>query len=250
MLRPETKEIQEQLAMYCRSGKETPIPGVTKGRLPHYRRLVYNVVHGTIAQAYPITRKVLTDEEWNYLFDSFFVEHDAQTPILWKLPYEFYSYAKEHSYDQKFDKLWLLELLWFEWLEIEVHMMQDAEHPEYSDSEDVMDDHLVVNRDSRLIQLEYPVHMHAVEVAEQKKGSHYVYIYRDVETGTVRFINLSVLHAWLLDHLMNNMTESATDLLPEMKSVFNLQGVADIDLQIEKFLLEMLDKGVILGSRN
>ena len=247
MLRPETIKIQDDLAMYCRSGDDVDIPGVTEGRLPHYRRLVYNVVSGTIAQAYPITRKVLTDDEWKYLFNSFFVEHDAQTPILWKLPYEFYLYAREHAYDEQFKKPWLAELLWFEWLEIEVHMMTDEDHPPYYEKGDVLIDHILVNRDSRLIQLEYPVHLYPVEEAEPKKGKYYVFIYREMDSGTVRFVNLSVLHAWMLNKLLNTPNEAVIDLMPELASLVNIKDDKNFKPQIKKFLNEMLNTGAILG---
>jgi hypothetical protein len=247
MLRPETIKIQEDLAMYCRSGKETAIPGVTEGRLHHYRRLVSNVVSGTIAQAYPITRKVLSEEEWNYMFDSFFIEHDAQTPILWKLPYEFYLYASEKSYDEHFNKPWLIELLWFEWLEIEVHMMADENYESVQKKGEIMTDQIIINRDSRLIQLEYPVHLYPVHEAAHKKGNYYVFIYREIKSGTVRFLNLSVLNAWLLDRLINASRAPVVGLMPEISSMLGLNEEANIHLQLKKFLEEMLEKDVILG---
>jgi hypothetical protein len=247
MLRPETIKIQEDLAMYCRSGKETAIPGVTEGRLHHYRRLVSNVVSGTIAQAYPITRKVLSEEEWNYMFDSFFIEHDAQTPILWKLPYEFYLYASEKSYDEHFNKPWLIELLWFEWLEIEVHMMADENHESVQKKGDIMTDQIIINRDSRLIQLEYPVHLYPVHEAAHKKGNYYVFIYREIKGGTVRFLNLSVLHAWLIDRLINAARAPVVGLMPEISNMLGLKEETNIHLQLKKFLEEMLEKDVILG---
>ena len=247
MLRPETIKIQQDLAMYCRTGEEVVIPGVTKGRLPHYRRLVNNVVSGAIAQAYPITRKVLTEDEWKYMFNSFFAEHDSQTPILWRLPYEFYLYAKQHKYDEQYNKPWLVELLWFEWLEIEVHMMPDEDHPPFNKNGNVIKDHAIVNRDSQLIQLEYPVHLYPVEDVALKKGNYYVFIYREMDSGTVRFVNLSVLHAWLLKRLLNAKQESVIGLMPEIASLLNLKDEKNFKAQIEKFLKEMLATGAILG---
>jgi len=247
MLRPETTKIQNDLAMYCRSGKEADIPGITEGRLPHYRRLVLNVVHGSIVQAYPITRKVLSEDEWKYLFNSFFVEHDSQTPILWKLPYEFYLYAKENEYYKQFNKPWLTELLWIEWLEIEVHMMPDSSHPPYMKSGDVLSDHIIINRDSKLIQLEYPVHLHSVEEAAKRKAIYYVFAYRKTDSGKVRFLNLSVLHAWLMDRLMNDQRLTVNKLMPELMSLLKQKGEQEIKKQIKIFLEDMLNAGLILG---
>ena len=54
-LREGNTEIQKPLGEYCRTGVELKIPGVTPGRVHHYRRLVYNVVRDTLDTAYPIT---------------------------------------------------------------------------------------------------------------------------------------------------------------------------------------------------
>ena len=250
MLRPDTIKIQNDLAMYCRSGDAPAIPGTTDGRLPHYRRLVLNVVSGTISQAYPITRKVLSEEEWQESFVRFFVEHDAQTPILWKLPYEYYLYVRDHDYAGKFNKPWLNELLWFEWLEIEVHMMPDENQEHYLKQGDLMNDMLVLNKDSRLIRLEYPVHLYPLAEVEERKGNYYLLIYREQETGTVRFVNLSVLHAWLLERILLADRSSVKDLLPELLSEFKIQNMDSPEDQLNKFLSEMFDDGVILGFRN
>jgi len=248
MLRPDTIKIQQDLAMYCRSGKTPAIPGITEGRLPHYRRLVLNVVSGTISQAYPITRKVLSEKEWQESFERFFTEHDAQTPILWRLPYEFYLYIKDHDYATKFNKPWLNELLWFEWLEIAVHMMPDAKQEHYLKQGDLMNDTLVVNKDSRLIRLEYPVHLYPIAEVEERKGNYYLLIYREQESGTVRFVNLSVLHTFLLEKMLNATQRSVKEMLPELASEFKIQDTDFLEVQLNKFLREMFDTGVILGK--
>jgi hypothetical protein len=250
MLKPDTIKIQQDLAMYCRSGKEQDIAGVTEGRLPHYRRLVLDVVYGTIAQAYPITRKVLSEKEWDYIFNNFFIEHDAQTPILWRLPYEFYLYVKALDYAGELGKPWLNELLWFEWLEIEVHMMPDEDHGEYSESGDIEHDTLVLNKDSRLIKLQYPFHIRAVELAENEPGNYYVFIYREHDTGTVRFTNLSVLHAWLFDTMLHNPGITLKEIFPEMLTTFKLENIDTAKKKTLNFLREMIESGAILGFRN
>lgn len=247
MLRPETIRIQRDLAGYVRTGKEGNIPGVTKGRLTHYKRLVNNVVFGTISQAYPIARKVMSRNEWNYMLHNFFVEHDAQTPILWKLPYEFYLYAKEQDYAAELNKPWLSELLWFEWLEIEVHMMPDQEHPDYNTVGDPVADPLVINNESRLINLQYPVHLYPVKEVESKKGNYFLAVFREKESGTVKFINLSSLHVRLLDLLSQKQAGVIKDLLPQLAREFNQTNNKTLESQIGLFIKEMMISGLILG---
>ncbi|MDT8394757.1 MAG: putative DNA-binding domain-containing protein [Bacteroidales bacterium] len=249
MLKHETSLIQQDLARYIRSGNDMDIPGVTQGRLPHYRRLVLNVVYGAIAQAYPITRKVLSEDEWKYLFDSFFTGHDAQTPILWKLPHEFYLYVKNGNYAAQLNKPWLNELLWFEWLEIEVHMMPDYDHGHYFRTNEIPGSALVINRDSRLIQLEYPLHLYAISEAAKKKGSYFVFIFREPQSGSVHFINLSVLHARLLDTMMQSPPVPLIRHLEDIASDFDLGNAQQLELKLQAFTQEMLKKGAFLGYK-
>ncbi len=249
MLRPETIMIQENLAGYCRTGKEDDIPGLTPGRLPHYKRLVNNVVFGTIGQAFPIARKVLNDNEWTYLLHNFFVEHDAQTPILWKLPYEFFRYVADQDYASELKKPWLNDLLWFEWLEIEVHMMPDHVHGKYAEKGDPITDPVVMNMDSKLIRLQYPVHLYPVKEVESKAGDYYLSVYREMESGTVRFLNLSPLYVRLLDLLMQDETRAAATHLPRLSQEYKLADAEALKRQINNFVEQMLKSGLVLGFR-
>ena len=60
-----TRQHQSNLALYCRSGKLTEIPGINKDNIIQYRRLVYNVVDDMLQNAYPLTYQTLTVKEWN-----------------------------------------------------------------------------------------------------------------------------------------------------------------------------------------
>lgn len=249
MLKHETIRIQEDLIQYCRNGKDPGIPGITEGRLPYYRRLILNVVHGTINQAYPITRKGLSEKEWGYMLDRFFNEHDSRSPVLWRLPQEFYHFVSDSGLSEELKMPWLEELLWFEWLEIEVHMMPDHDHGTLVPHGRLFTDPLVINRESRLIRLEYPLHLYPVKEAEKMKGRFYVFIYREPESGTVKFINLSVLHAGLLEILLRDVPVSIHAALKILRSSLELPERAVLEDGIEPFLKEMISARAILGFR-
>ena len=78
-------EIQELLGEYCRTGMETDIPGVTPGRLHHYRRLVNNVVRDMLDSGFPITLAALGEEQWDTLVQEFFVHGQPRTPQIMEL---------------------------------------------------------------------------------------------------------------------------------------------------------------------
>jgi hypothetical protein len=58
----ETIRIQEAFGAYCRTGSEADMPGLTPGRIQHYRRLISNVVYDTLEKAFPIAMASLKDE--------------------------------------------------------------------------------------------------------------------------------------------------------------------------------------------
>lgn len=243
-----TGEIQHLVGNYCRTGEEQKIPGITKNRIHHYRRLVFNVIKNTMKQAYPLTLQVLGEEEFIKLVDAFFQNHDPQTPQVWKLPREFFDYALEADFSAKTGKIWLHDLLLFEWIEIEVHTMPDVETPEHVKTGNIFDDPLLCNPESRLIQLNYPVHLKNVKEAENLKGNYFVLISRDPDTGNVNFFNLSLLHAWVYENIATHDI-SIQDLMPQIKLHFGIQDEERFKKNLESYISDLLVKKAILGFK-
>ena len=76
-----------------------------------------------------------------------------------------------------------------------------------------------------------------------------MFIYREQKDGTVRFTNLSVLHAWLLDTLFSNPGMPVEQLFPLIMETFKLEDLESLEKKIYSFLKEMHEAGVILGFR-
>ncbi len=126
MLSPETKDIQIRLGDYCKTGILNDIPGIHSGHIKHYRRLFFSVIKNNIFQAFPIAAEVLGKKQLTSMIDEFFSLHNAQTSQVWKLPGEFYEFAKTGNWNEKFKMPWLTDLLLFEWVEIKVHTMPNG----------------------------------------------------------------------------------------------------------------------------
>lgn len=245
LLKVETKNIQEQLADYCRTGVEKPIAGTRSDRLPHYRRLVYNVIKNTMESAFPITEEWLPSEEWETLVYDFFAQHQSQTPSVWKLPKEFVEFVTETDYAETLHKPALNDLLWFEWLEIEVHTMPDSREPISSSSTFTSNTPLTVNPYFRIQQAAYPIHlMHANEAAKHQ-GQWFILLYREIHSGRVKFIRLSVLHAVLLEKL-SEQPQSLQSLLPIITSLLGITDLQKTCDHLATFCQDMITKGVLI----
>lgn len=192
-LEKETLYNQQRLARFCRTGENTKLDGITPGRLKHYRRLVYNVFNNTLRQAFPIAKTVLEEEEWELLLNNFMQDQKIDDPRIWKMPESFYLFVKDNAWAEKLAKPWLSDLLLFEWTEIEIHTMADQKFPLYEPEGEIMYDPLVINPEHKILQLQYPVHSAQAEELEQKKGKYFLIVFREPESGRVKFIHLSAL---------------------------------------------------------
>ncbi len=243
----ETYNIQESLGNYCKTGIEEDIPGITKNRVHHYRRLVYNAVRNTLEQAYPISLQVLGEEEFGKMIHDFFSNHNCKTPQIWKLPEEFYEYALKENFNEKYQHPWMHDMLLFEWIEIEVHTMPDITPPEYGIIKDILSERLIINSEYRLIKLEYPVHSKTVEQLLSNKGDYFVLISRDPVEGKVLFFNLSILHTWIFERIASG-EKTVRSLFKEINEIFGVESETVLAQNLNAFLKDLHEKGVILGA--
>lgn len=247
LLKPDTAEIQNNMATYCRVPEYTgTIEGARPERLHNYRRLVFNIVEDTLQSAYPITHTLLTEQEWIDLVNDFFSQHNCQSAQLWQMPYELVEYVENTGYHLKLNKPYLLELLYFEWLEIEVYQMPDAPHAEYTAQGDLLDDAIVVNPDFKLVQLAYPLHKKDHREYEAQKGNYFVLIFRHKTNYSVNFFELSPFLALVFNHLVENKGSLRASLV----AVGNANGIHDENILLpngKAFAEQMIQNTAFLG---
>jgi len=247
LLQVETKEIQEQLARYCKTGQYVTISGARQDRLHHYRRLVLNVVSSTIESAFPITEEWLSKEEWQLLINDFFVLHNAQTPSLWRLPEEFANFIIQNNYAAILKKPALHDLVWFEWLEIDVHTMEDTLEPISKGDEYTVNSVLGINPYFRMQHLSYPIHIMDADKAVENKGDYYVLVYRLIKTGQVRYVQLSPLHVFLINKI-SAQQQSLSQVLPDITSVFGIDNVKVVKEHLLLFCNNLINKKILIIS--
>ena len=248
LLRKETHFIQSQLAEYCRSGNLTVIDGVDPNRLPHYRRLIFNVLDGTFERAYPIFRRVVSEEAWKKVVRDFQINHDAKETRIWMLPFEFYDFCKANNYGQKLNRPYLNDLLYFEWIEIEIHTMPDKVIPEFKEVGDLLDDRLIINPEYKLIHLNYPVHNTSKDKLIKKKGNYFILVYREQENLDVRFFEFSTFFALVFELIVNHNYTGRNALIEAAKQ-FKLTDENSAIQNGIVFFNDLLSQGIILGFK-
>lgn len=242
MLKNETENIQHLLADHCKSKSDLPIPGAKQDRLHHYKRLIYNIIDDAIESAYPIARSILTDEQWKEMIDAFVTEHNCQHPQLFRMPEEVIEFAIEKDYATKFNLPHLIDVLQFEWAEVEIHSMKDEEISEIKPVNDLLNSALQFSPYCQLLALQYPVHqINKIDVINAKE-EYFFLVYRE-ENGTVQYLQLSALTHYLLVQLSSGEStlKSALDhVVSEQENQTELyaQGISFLnEMQSIKVLL-------------
>ncbi|SCA63840.1 hypothetical protein SCG7109_BH_00060 [Chlamydiales bacterium SCGC AG-110-M15] len=246
LLKDDTKNTQSKLANYCRSGYYDPIPGVRPERAKVYRRLVYNLMEGALSSAYPITRQVLTDDEWVDFVQHFLTQHDCQSPHLWCMPKGLWEFAVKEQYAKKLGKPYLEELLCFEWLEIEMDMMPDIDPGPYESDGDPLNSPLLLNPHNQVRTFTYPVFSRSIEDLEKHHSQYHLLLFRHQEHHEVRYVALSPLYATLVS-ILQNKALSAKVALEHVAKYFNLVDDATLFTEGQHFIEMLIKEGAILG---
>ena len=248
LLKKETHEQQSRLAHYCKTGIKPELLGVVEDNLHHYRRLVFNIGIDTIETAYPITYRYLPDEIWDNLVYDFYAEHKCKTPQVWRMPLEFYEYCVEKDIQSELNIPFLNDLLYFEWLELEVHTMDDIPYPSCIAEGDWLNNVLALNPEHKLIKLGYPVHIFAPTELEGKAGDYFLLMYREKESGSIQFMDVSILYAYILERVQNGETLQA--ILTEADSLFQINNFEMLKEHTFNFINDLKQREFITGFLN
>lgn len=242
-LHAETIEQQKRLAEYCRNGETPELDGITPNRIPEYRRLVFTIIEDALTRTYPLAVNLLSQKEWAVLCNDFFEFHPCRDPQVWKMPMELIEYVEETQTELNHKYPHLLELLRFEWKEVEYYMMPDLEFPP-SAGDDIWNDYWALNPESEILTLSYPVHQkNARFISRTDEGQYFCLIFRQPNSGKVKFMNLSPFFAWMLATMLEEPC-SLEELFPVIQSQF---GISDKDFlikQVRPFWEKLKEEGM------
>lgn len=215
-------------------------------RMKVYSEAIYNNVEETLTFAYPITLALLTNKEWQKLTKDFFAYHPCRTPIFREMPKELMLFAKEKRYDLIFNRPYLLDLLEFEWVEIEIYNMKDLPIEPFLLGKELLDHPLYFNPEQRLLDFSYPVFKNFKELASSSKGNYPLLCFRHAETKQVHFIQLSLFFAATITLMQQEVIDARKALLitADAFRIANKQRALDSG---KHFFSDLFRSGAILG---
>lgn len=247
MLALETYHHQSTFANYCRTGELTEIKGIHQINIKQYRRLVYNVADDMLQSAFPITYNFLEQDEWDQLVNDFFSHHACQSPQVWYMPKEFYEYCSlSRALHKKYP--FLLELLWFEWLEVELFMMEDK-FADCIGKGSIYSDPLVLNPEHHFQHFHYPVHLrNPEEISASNKANYYLVLHRNPESGSVNFTQVSAPTLRILE-LLAEKPLTANQIFQQVCTELNLSIAEEMKNHVFDFFQNSLSAQLILGFK-
>ncbi len=246
LLKTETYNQQSNFVKYCRDGKEVAILGTNPERLPHYRRLVFNIIKDTLETTFPISFEYIKTEIWDEMVFNYFSNHKCNDPQVWRMPEEFVDFCKTENYAAKFNLPFLNDLLYFEWLEVELYMMEDVTYPQVNNTTDWLKEKIAVNPEHKIIKLEYPIHLEKPFEAANKKGDYFLLLFREKETGKVQFVNLSVLFTFLIENIVL-AEKTLEEIFNDILYIFGINDLEMLRSEVFKFLKDLKTRGFVLG---
>ena len=240
----ETVILQKELANFCRTGTDAPKTSIP-AHVIRYKQLVSNTIQASLKNAYPLSRELVGKKRWKKMVTHFFQNHACQTAQIWLLPLEFYEYYKQTAFPFKKNYPCLPELLYFEWLKIDVFFMEDAPLPAFKDKGNLQKDVLVPNPEIKILALQYPIHTKkASAIIEQDKGQYFVSIHRDYVCKEVRFNDLSYPFVEILGAIHERETRFSDLLTMYVSKGGNKKEASKT---IKNFILFALKNNLIVG---
>ena len=244
MLKPETINQQSKLAQFSRTGEKQDLILSNPQHVFQYRRLVFNVVLGIMQQAFPIAQKAIGKDSFKALVNEFFKSHNCQTPQVWNLPLEFCNWFKI-SNQVDLNLPYLSELLYFEWLEIEVHTQKDTSTEVLMPFQGNSTCHLRLNPYFKSIILNYPYHKFAPEEWLNHKGEYPMVIYRGISDFKVHFMAVSKFGFGVLQFLQQTENLTLGEFLEILTQQNNEAQSENLQKQVLTFFNQLSEKGIL-----
>lgn len=237
---PSFRALQYDFSAHIRHPERNPPPsGIPSERMDVYAGLVYDNIDNFLARTFRVTRRILSDVQWNAMVRDFVHRHTSDSPYFLQIPVEFLVYL-ETERDTSEDAPFLLELCHFQWVRLELDM-SDAEPLADRPEPPVLDRRLMLSPVARPLRYRFPVHKIGPDFqpATAPEAATWLIGYRD-EADQVRFMSSNEATVRLL-HLLGS-APTAREALNQVASELERDPA-----RILEFGADMVERLVELG---
>lgn len=162
-----------------------------KATIGVYQKLVYTRYEEVIKNSFPLFVDEISQKELENTVKKFILKA-AKTPFVWQVPNEYRKFVKKTKLFD--DKKYLYELMFYDWIEIEIYM---KEYKLKKQKEFSYRDKYKVSKSSRIKKFKYDI----INKKYSTKRENFVVIYYDFETHNVVFREINQLIYILIKRL-------------------------------------------------
>lgn len=217
----ELTQLQKQLSDHVRDPQRHPGPAdVEQRRLDIYRDLFFNTVEGFLCTAFPVLRKLHSDDDWRELVRDFMRHHRCASPYFVQLAEEFLQFLSETRQPGDSDPPFLAELAHYEWVELALDISTDVLPVQTSGAQGALPDTLRLSPLAWSLAYRYPVHRIGLEFqpVEPDATPCFLLVYRNRQDA-VGFLEINAATARLLallEHNAGDVSASIAQLAEEL----------------------------------
>ena len=247
------KKIQYEFTAHLRDPEHSDAPkDIEDRRMEIYRGLFYRNIKSFIDNAYPVTRKLYSDENWNKMVREFFCNHQSKTPYFRCISKEFLIYLQEEREAQPEDPVFLNELAHYEWVEINL-TFTDAEidMSKIDPNGDLLHGIPALSPLAELHSYNYPVHKIKPSFQPEQKCEQptFLLVYRDKQ-DKVGFMELNPITAMLVGLIESEENKTGQQLLDIIVENIDHLDANAINKGGEQTLKQLHANNIILGTKS
>jgi len=203
--------IHTQLAFanHIRNPETQPLPAdIDRRRMLAYRKLFTNNIERFLSNNFPVLRKILPDDQWQSLTQTFFANHRSKSPYFAEIPLEFIAYLRDERTPVSTDPPFLLELAHYEWVELALSIAEgDNPLPDEQLLSHPLDCNMKLSTLAWPLAYEFPVHKISPDYQPDAPPPSPTFLaaYRD-DHDEVRFLEINQITFRLMELLIEEKT--------------------------------------------
>ena len=248
---PDFKQHQYAFTAHIRDPQKNTMPGgIEDRRMNIYRELLYNNVESFIASAFPVIRRIYSDDDWHRMVRDFFANHQSRSPYFLEISQEFMDYLQNEREPQPEDPAGLVELAHYEWVEMALHVSDETIDMDNIDANgDLLTGRPVFSPLAWPLMYQYPVHTMGPEnLPDEAPGqATFLVVYRN-RNDQVRFLEINPVTARLIGLLHDNNSYTGNDAIADIAQQMSNIDQAVIQQGGKAALEELQSLGIILGT--
>ena len=203
-----------------------------------YSDLVFYRFDEVFENAFPRFRKLVSEKAWEKLIYAF-IHQGATSTLIWQMSYEFRHFVVANN---KLNIPYLEDLLYFEWIEIEIFMQA---FPDLKEEPFSFEQAYTLSPNIRIQTLDYPVHHPEFDDDPEafEIGEYTVLLYFHEKSGDVMYLEITLFMLELLNNL--EQYNALSSQLDAMATSYEI-AVDDIKEVIQESLESFLSNQILL----